>query len=214
MKIRYFFPLLLLLFSVSNVFGQTKKLNWHLAYSLQFNDPRFSNESETFNDKMENTSSAGLGQSFGLGLGYPIGKNLNLQLGAQFKSMSYKNDSIGIDAVNMISKSLRGIEIPAMLNYRFSESGWTLGLGGQYFYGLREQVNYQLLNNNQTQIAKEKSDTKGWGYQVELAKQFQPDENHILSLGIVGQQFPQLIKSDNGQFGFMNLGMRLGLTFL
>ncbi len=214
MKIRYFFPLLLLLFSVSNVFGQTKKWNWYLAYSLQFNDPRFSNESETFNDKMENTSSAGLGQSYGLGFGYPIGKDLNIQLGGHFKSMSYKNDSIGIDAVNLISKSFRGIEVPVMLNYRFSENGWTLGLGGQYFYGLREQVNYQLLNNNQTQIANEKSATKGWGYQVELAKQFQPDEKHILSLGIVGQRFPHIIKSDNGQFGFMNLGIRLGLTFI
>jgi hypothetical protein len=213
MKAKYLLPLVILLLTLTNGYTQNKPLTWQLGFSMDINQPRFETSTELLKDKLISNSSMGMGQSIGLGLGYSIHEKMDIRMSAQFKNMSYKNDSIGLDEVKLIEKSFQGIEIPLMVDYQFSEQGWIIGIGGQYYYGFQEQITYQLLNNNQRQKASVKSEAKGWGYQMELTKQFQPDDNHSIQIGLIGQNFPNLVKSENGQFGFMNLSLRLGLTF-
>ena len=213
MKAKHLLPLLILLLTLTNGYTQNKPLTWHLGFSMDINQPRFETTSELLQDKLMSNSSMGMGQSIGLGLGYSIYEKLAVRMSAQFKNMSYKNDSIGLDEVKLIVNSFQGLEIPLMVNYQFHEHGWGIGIGGQYYYGFQEQITYQLLNNNQRQKASVKSEAKGWGYQMELTKQFQPDDEHNIQVGLIGQHFPNLVNSENGQFGFMNIALRLGLTF-
>lgn len=213
MKAKHPLLLVFLLLTIMKGYTQNKSLTWHLGFSMGINQPRFETTTAILKDKLASNSSSGLGQSVGLGLGYYIHENLDIRMSAQFKNMSYKNDSIGLDEVKLIATSFQGLEIPLMVNYQFNEHGWGMGIGGQYYYGFQEQTTYQLLNNNQRQKASVKLDAKGWGYQMELTKQFQPDDKHNIQIGIIGQHFPNLVTSENGQFGFMNLSLRLGLTF-
>ncbi len=214
MKTKHFIPILILLLNVSHGYAQTKSWNWFLAYSYDINNPLFETSSETFNGKLQGNSSWGMGQSFGLGVGYKAGKKITLRLGAQFKGMSYKNDSIGLNDVKLIDKTFRGVEIPIIVDYQITESGWAIGIGGQYYHGFQEKITYQLLNNNQRQQAFEKSKATGLGIQMQLTKQFNPDDTHMIAIGLQGQLYPKLIESSDGQFGFMNLGLCIGLTFL
>jgi hypothetical protein len=213
MKAKHLLPLLILLLTLTNGYTQNDSFSWHLGFSMDINQPRFETTSAILKDKLMSNSSMGMGQSVGLGLGYTIYEKLDIRMSAQFKNLSYKNDSIGLDEVNLITKNFQGLEIPLMINYQFNEHGWGIGTGGLYYYGFQEQITYQLLNNNQIQKASIKSDAHGWGYQMELTRQFQPDNKHNIQIGIIGQHFPNLVKSENGQFGFMNLSLRLGLTF-
>jgi hypothetical protein len=208
-KILIFILLLKLTFSS---FAQDKNWHWSLEYAYGIATPLFQESNMNLQEKMKSTSSSGPGQHAIIGIDYNQKDKWTLRLGAGYKSLSYNNDSLGIDAVTMVSTKINGLEIPFLIQYPFSQKGWFVGVGGLYFIGFQDKTSYQLLNNNQRQQFRENSNFKGLGYQMQLGKQFKPDEKHTLNLRCIGQYYPNLSRNTANTFGFWNLALGLGIT--
>lgn len=193
--------------------SQDKRWNWSLQYSFSNNKPLFTSDNTLLQEEFNSSSTSHFGNAFTVLGGYVINEKLTIRCGVAYKSMSYKNDSIGVEKVTLIESTTRGIEIPVTVDYQMTDHGWVVGMGGLYYMGLRDQVSYQLLNNNQRQSYTGNSELKGVGYQLSLSKAFKPDDKHVLSMGIVGQHYPNVLNGANGQLGYLNIGLRLGLIF-
>lgn len=195
-------------------YSQTKNWNWSLEYSFSNNNPTFQSDTDALEEQLNKNCSPNFGNAFLILGGYKINDKISSHIGVGYRSMSYKNDSISLERVNLIENTTQGIEIPLNFNYQISATGWVIGIGASYFLGIKDQISYQLLNNNQRQSSSEKSNLKGWGYQFNISKEFQPDNNHVLSIGLVGQNYNNLVTSESSQFGYLNLGLRFGIKFL
>lgn len=212
-RINIFFTGILMALSLI-VQSQDKRWNWSLQYSFSNNTPLFTSDNTLLSEKFNSSSTSNFGHALAIQSGYVLNEKLTIRLGLGYRSMSYRNDSISVEKVTLIESTTRGIEIPLNVDYQLTEKGWVLGLGGLYYMGLKDQLSYQLLNNNQRQSHTGNSELKGVGYQMSLSKEFKPDEKHILSAGVVGQHYPNVLNGTDGQMGYLNIGLRLGLIFL
>jgi hypothetical protein len=194
--------------------SQTKNWNWSLEYSFSNSNPTFKSNTPELEEQLNKNCSPDFGNAFLILGGYQLNEKFSSHIGIAYRSMSYKNDSISLERVNLIENTTRGIEIPLNFDYHISSTGWLIGIGASYFIGIKDQISYQLLNNNQRQSSVEKSNLKGLGYQLNVSKEFKPDNNHVLFIGLVGQNYNNLVTSESSQFGYLNLGFRLGIKFL
>ncbi len=193
--------------------SQDTRWNWSLQYSFTNNNPIFTFDNALLQEEFNGSSTSHFGNTLAVQSGYVFNEKLTFRCGLGYRSMSYKNDSINVEKVTLIESTTRGIEIPLTVDYQLTDKGWILGLGGLYYVGLKDLLSYQLLNNNQRQSHTANSELKGVGYQLSLSKVFMPDEKHILSMGIVGQHYPNVLNDAESQMGYLNIGLRLGLIF-
>jgi hypothetical protein len=193
--------------------GQEKSWHWSIEYAHGIGTPIFSNSNIELQENMESTIRSGFSQNVFIGGGCTFNEKWSINVGVGYKSLTYNNDSLGIEAVTMISKKFSGLEIPLLIQHPYSKKGWFIGIGGMYFKGIQDKTSYQLLNNNQRQHSKESSDLKGIGYQMQLGKQFKPDDHHVLSVRCIGQYYPNLHATSSNTFGFWDVSLGLGITF-
>lgn len=212
MKIKHSLTLAFFILTTFLANAQHKKWSWSMDYSGGMSNPVFTNTNVPLQNELKNNAKRGYCQMAALRAGYAIRENLQLSFGAGYGDMSYKNDSLGIEATTLIAKKIKGFVAPIALEQNFSNGGWLMGIGCTYFRGLKDITSYELLNNNQRQRSRESSNLKGLGYVFQIGKRFELDEKHMLNLRCIGQYYPQLIGEHENKFGFWNISLGLGLS--